>query len=49
MDNPLSGDSLSEIGAALTIAAPINAPMMLSFFMTFSRLEMQSTSRLALS
>ena len=29
---------MSEIGAAHTIAAPINAPMMLFFFMAVSRL-----------
>jgi len=36
---------LSEIGAAHTIAAPINTPMMLIFFMAVSRLELHRTSR----
>ena len=42
-DKPLSGDQLSEIGIAHTIAAPISIPMMLIFFMAVSRLELQRT------
>ena len=45
-DKPLSGDQLSEIGIAHTIAAPINTPMMLIFFMAVSRLELQRSSSL---
>jgi hypothetical protein len=36
-DKPLSGDQLSEMGIAHTIAAPINTPMMLIFLMAVSR------------
>jgi hypothetical protein len=45
IDNPLSGDRLSETGAAHTIAALINTPMMLIFFMAVSRLVLQKDSR----
>jgi hypothetical protein len=46
IDNPLSGDQLSDIGIAHTIAAPSNTPMMLIFFMAVSRLELQRSSSL---
>jgi hypothetical protein len=46
IDDPLSGDQLSEIGIAHNIAAPITTPMMLIFFMAVSRLELHTSSSL---
>jgi hypothetical protein len=43
IEDPSSGDQLSEIGIAHSIAAPINTPMMLIFFMAVSRLLQRSS------